>query len=130
MDARGRPLDVFEFRNTFTVVHASLWDEAGTTDCTSLVQPGRRPGGRLMGTLVASATVAMDEHDQEGVFFAFPDLSCRSYGNYRLRFALMVIDPLAMHMGASSPVVAHALSDVFTVFSAKDFVSHACVTRC
>ena len=33
--------------------------------------------------LVASPSVAKDEHDVEGCFFCFPDLSCRTHGRYK-----------------------------------------------
>ena len=74
-----------------------------------------------MGTLVASSATGYDEHNEEGFFFAFPDLSCRSQGKYRLRFSFMRIDPVSSSDGAISQVLAHVMSDVFTVYSAKDF---------
>lgn len=74
-----------------------------------------------MGQLVASPSVAKDEHDVEGCFFCFPDLSCRTHGKYRLRFVLMRIDPHNLHVGGFSPILTDVLSDVFTVYTAKDF---------
>ena len=74
-----------------------------------------------MGQLVASPSVAKDEHDVEGCFFCFPDLSCRTHGRYRLRFVLMRIDPMNLYVGGFSPIVTDVLSDVFTVYTAKDF---------
>lgn len=124
-DPSGRQLDATQNLNSMMVMHVSLWNEAGTEDCTLLEQPGRRPGGRLMGTMMATATVVTDENDDRGVFFAFPDLSCRSYGKYRLRFVLMSINPIAAATGSASPVLAHAMSDVFEVYAAKTFVSYA-----
>lgn len=76
---------------------------------------------RLMGTLVASPYPAKDEHGVAGTFFVFPDLSCRSPGKYRLRFKLMRIDPAMMMPGMSSPSVANVATDVFSVYTAKDF---------
>lgn len=74
-----------------------------------------------MGQLVASPSVAKDEHDIEGCFFCFPDLSCRTNGRYRLRFMLMRIDPTNLFVGGFSPILAEVLSEVFTVYTAKDF---------
>ena len=74
-----------------------------------------------MGQLVASPSVAKDEHDVEGCFFCFPDLSCRTNGKYRLRFVLMRIDPMNLQVGGFSPILTDVLSDVFTVYTAKDF---------
>ncbi|KAK3671934.1 hypothetical protein LTR78_008109 [Recurvomyces mirabilis] len=102
--------------------------------CTLMTPDGKRddtevPGSepytqatrRLMGTLVASPYQAKDEHGVAGTFFVFPDLSCRSPGKYRLRWKLIRIDPTNMFPGQSSPAVANIMSDVFAVFTAKDF---------
>jgi len=106
---------------TVDVVHASLWNARGTSNVTNLSHPNLRSSRRLMGTLVASSATVLDEHNEEGSFFAFPDLSCRSQGRYRLRFSFMRIYPISSPSGTISPIVAHVVSDVFTVYSAKDF---------
>ncbi|KAF2821486.1 hypothetical protein CC86DRAFT_303097 [Ophiobolus disseminans] len=110
-----------ELRYSLNVVHCTLWNAEGTNEETALVQPDRRTTRRLMGQLVASPSVAKDEHDAEGCFFCFPDLSCRTHGKYRLRFVLMRIDPMNLHVGGYSPILTEVLSDVFTVYTAKDF---------
>lgn len=76
---------------------------------------------RLMGTLVASPFVGLDETGEEGCFFCFPDLSCRTPGTFRLKFALVVLDPTRMHHGERSDIVATAMSEPFQVYNAKDF---------
>ena len=76
-----------------------------------------------MGTLVASAAKARNQNGQPGIFFAFPDLSCRNYGRYRLRFTLMILDTISSVPGTAFPIVATTMSQVFEVYSAKDFVS-------
>lgn len=116
----GQP-DSTELRYPFTVVHCSLWNVSDTRDETTLIQADGRPTRRLMGTLVSSPFVANDEHDREGCFFTFPDLSCRTHGRYRLRFVLMRINPSNLRPGASSAIIAKITSDIFTVYSAKDF---------
>jgi hypothetical protein len=110
-----------ELRYSLNVVHCTLWNAEGTSEETALIQPDRRTTRRLMGQLVASPSVAKDEHDVEGCFFCFPDLSCRTHGKYRLRFVLMRIDPMNLHVGGSSPILTEVMSDVFTVYTAKDF---------
>ncbi|KAF2732103.1 hypothetical protein EJ04DRAFT_566286 [Polyplosphaeria fusca] len=110
-----------ELRYSLNVVHCTLWNAEGTNEETALIQPDRRTTRRLMGQLVASPSVAKDEHDVEGCFFCFPDLSCRTHGRYRLRFVLMRIDPMNLHVGGFSPILTEVLSDVFTVYTAKDF---------
>lgn len=110
-----------ELRYSLNVVHCTLWNAEGTNEETALIQPDRRTTRRLMGQLVASPSVAKDEHDIEGCFFCFPDLSCRTHGKYRLRFVLMRIDPMHLHVGGFSPILCEVLSDVFTVYTAKDF---------
>lgn len=76
---------------------------------------------RLMGTLVASPFVGLDEKGEEGCFFCFPDLSCRTPGTFRLKFALVVLDPARMCTGNRSAIVATAMSESFQVYNAKDF---------
>ncbi|KAF1808613.1 hypothetical protein P152DRAFT_214840 [Eremomyces bilateralis CBS 781.70] len=110
-----------ELRYSLNVVHCTLYNADGTSEETALIQPDRRTTRRLMGQLVASPCVAKDEHDIEGCFFCFPDLSCRTHGHYRLRFVLMRIDPTDLHVGGSTPIITEVLSDVFTVYTAKDF---------
>lgn len=120
-DSQTRQVDLDELRYSLNVVHCTLWNADGTHEETALVQPDRRATRRLMGQLVASPSVAKDEHDNEGCFFCFPDLSCRTHGRYRLRFILMRIDPMNLNVGDSSPILTEVLSDAFTVYTAKDF---------
>ena len=107
-------------RFQFTVLHCSIWNEAGDQDSSAMPEDYRQQR-RLMGTLVSSPFVGQDENGKEGCFFCFPDLSCRTPGPFRLKFALVVLDPLSMRPGASSPIMATAMSDTFTVYNAKDF---------
>lgn len=76
---------------------------------------------RLMGTLVASPYQAKDENSIAGTFFVFPDLSCRAPGRYRLHFKLLRIDPFNMQQGAIHGTVANIITEVFNVYTAKDF---------
>lgn len=107
-------------RHQFSVVHCSIWDEAGLKDMSSMPEDFRQQR-RLMGTLVASPFVGMDERGEEGCFFCFPDLSCRTPGVFRLKFALVVLDPARMCSGERSAIVATVMSEGFQVYNAKDF---------
>ncbi|KAK0722514.1 velvet factor-domain-containing protein, partial [Lasiosphaeria miniovina] len=107
-------------RHQFSVLHCSIWDETGAKDMSSMPEDFRQQR-RLMGTLVASPFVGLDEKNQEGCFFCFPDLSCRTPGSYRLKFALVVLDPARMRTGDKSAILASAMSEPFQVYNAKDF---------
>ncbi|SPO04543.1 uncharacterized protein DNG_07228 [Cephalotrichum gorgonifer] len=108
-------------RYPFSVMHCSIWDSTGEQDSSAMPEDYRQQR-RLMGTLVASPFVGIDENGEEGCFFCFPDLSCRTPGVFRLKFALVVIDPIAStQSGKKFPIQAQVMSDVFTVFNAKDF---------
>jgi len=108
-------------RHPFSVVHCSIWNETGEHDNSAMPEDYRQQR-RLMGTLVASPFVGQDENGEEGCFFCFPDLSCRTPGSFRLKFSLVVIDPMAgLLPGKKFPIKAKAMSDVFTVYNAKDF---------
>ncbi|KAL2133887.1 hypothetical protein VTI74DRAFT_1503 [Chaetomium olivicolor] len=115
-------------RHQFSVVHCSIWDAAGQRDMSSMPEDFRQQR-RLMGTLVASPFVGLDEHGDEGCFFCFPDLSCRTPGTFRLKFALVVLDPARMCTGERSAIVATAMSEAFQVYNAKDFPGMQASTR-
>jgi hypothetical protein len=104
----------------FNVVHCTLFSVDGT-DETALTGVDKRLTRRLMGTLVASPFVGADENAEEGCFFCFPDLSCRTHGKYKLRFVLMNLHPEDLAPGGGAPFVAEVMSDVFTVYTAKEF---------
>lgn len=120
-DPKTGAADTEELRYSLYLVRCTLWNPEGTNEETALIQPDRRTSRRLMGQVVASPSVAKDEHDVEGGFFCFPDLSCQTHGQYRLRFVLIRINPANLHISEYSPILAEVLSDVFTVYTAKDF---------
>lgn len=121
IDSCGNVSDIEELQLSLYVVHASLWSEDGSTDLTGFMQPPGKPARRLVGSLAASPAVATDEQNRRGSFFTFADLSCRETGNYRLRFTLVRVDPSNTGAGATAPVLASLLSDVFRVYTPKDF---------
>ncbi|KAF8534725.1 velvet factor-domain-containing protein [Trichophaea hybrida] len=113
--------DPTELRYPFNVVHCTLWSVNGNSDETSVIGLDKRLTRRLMGTLVSSPFVGQDEDGTEGCFFCFPDLSCRTHGKYRLRFVLMRLKPDDLQPEGYTPFITEALSDVFTVYTAKGF---------
>ncbi len=97
----------------FIAVPASVPGDGGTVTVDPSTVPAYHPASgaagthgqrRLMGTLVSSPFVGFDDAapPQEGCFFTFPDLSCRTTGRYRLRFQLVRIDPRTMRKGDCS----------------------------
>lgn len=42
-----------------------------------------------MGSLVSSPSLLKNPEGEQGLYFAFPDLSIRTEGRYTLRFSLM-----------------------------------------
>lgn len=130
--------DVAELRWPFNIVHCALLSVpsqpsvyGSTSDVTSVPDPNQpnRVSRRLMGTLVASPFVGNDpealetreENSRLGCFFVFPDLSCRQNGHYRLRFTLMKVSMPNMSEEGQGSIAGSIDSDVFEVFSAKDF---------
>lgn len=105
--------------HSYSLMHCTIWNEGGDQDLSSMPEDYRTQR-RLMGTVVSSPFAGNDENDEYGCFFCFPDLSCRTPGSFRLRFSFMVLDPSSMP-GHRTPVVALVMSDVFTVYNAKDF---------
>lgn len=104
-------------------IHCTLLNKDGVEDDGEAAQgssdgPASR---RLMGTLVASPYGAKDENGRAGTFFVFSDLSCRNPGKYRLKFTLIRLDATCMLPGTKHPTVAHITTDVFSVYTAKDF---------
>lgn len=130
--------DIAELRWPFNIVHCALLSVppqpstySPTSDVTAVPDPNQsnRVSRRLMGTLVASPFVGNDPEAPQssednanlGCFFVFPDLSCRQNGHYRLRFTLMKVSmPNSTEDGQGS-IAGSIDSDIFEVFSAKDF---------
>ena len=133
--------DIQELRWPFNIMHCALLSVSShstvqdeTSDVTMVQDPNQsnRQSRRLMGTLVSSPFVGTDpdvpmskkDNARLGCFFVFPDLSCRQNGLYRLRFTLMKVtmpNMAAPSQGGQGSIAGSVDSDVFEVFSAKDF---------
>ncbi|TQV99609.1 hypothetical protein V2A60_005074 [Cordyceps javanica] len=102
------------------VMNCSIWDESGTRDASYMPDEYNHQR-RLMGSLVGTPFVGEDDRGQEGCFFCFSDLSCRTPGAFRLKFTLLMIDPARAAIVRHFPTLTEIKTDIFQVFSAKEF---------
>ncbi|KAG5931029.1 hypothetical protein E4U53_001987 [Claviceps sorghi] len=102
------------------VMNCSICDETGTRDASFMPEEYQHQR-RLMGSLIGTPFVGQDDRGEEGCFFCFSDLSCRTPGTFRLKFTLIMIDPSRAGQVRHFPVLNELLSDVFHVYSAKEF---------
>ncbi|KAL8932260.1 MAG: hypothetical protein Q9216_006908 [Gyalolechia sp. 2 TL-2023] len=122
--------DVDALRNPHNALHCSLVDSSGTdiTQIQDRHDPHRMNRG-LTGSIMASPFVAIDpavpvsnvQNAGLGCFFIFPDVSCRQAGFYRLRFKLVQQRLEGLVAGSHSSILGVVESDIFEVFTAKDF---------
>ncbi|KAJ3530860.1 hypothetical protein NM208_g9133 [Fusarium decemcellulare] len=117
-----------QLRYCHYVMSCSIYDESGARDASFMPEEYRQQR-RLMGSLVGAPFVGKDEYGEEGCFFCFPDLSCRTPGSFRLKFSLVKIDPARAKELRHFPVLVETKSDVFTVYTAKDFPGMQASTR-
>ncbi|KAL6891474.1 velvet factor domain-containing protein [Trichoderma longibrachiatum] len=102
------------------VMSCAIFDESGERDSSYMPEEYQHQR-RLMGSLVSTPFVGQDENGQEGCFFCFSDLSCRTPGSFRLKFTLMMIDPSRAGFVKHFPILAESKSEPFKVYSAKEF---------
>ncbi|KAL8960329.1 MAG: hypothetical protein Q9183_005481 [Haloplaca sp. 2 TL-2023] len=122
--------DVDALRNPYNIVHCALIDTSGfEVSAVPDPQDPDRHSRRIMGTNVASPFVGTDpavppsyvKNANLGCFFVFHDISCRQMGSYRFRFTITNMSGGPSVPGSTSPVAGSVYSDIFEVFSAKDF---------
>lgn len=75
-------------QNPFFVLHVTLWSEDRMEERNIISNPPKCTRV-LMGSLVSSPSLLKDTDNEQGLFFAFPDLSIRTEGRYTLKFSLM-----------------------------------------
>lgn len=102
------------------VMNCSIYDESGARDASYMPDEYQHQR-RLMGSLVSTPFVGDDDQGNEGCFFCFSDLSCRTPGAFRLKFTLILLDPANAATVRHFPMLAEIKTDVFHVFSAKEF---------
>ncbi|KAF1911223.1 velvet factor-domain-containing protein [Ampelomyces quisqualis] len=99
-------------QSPYLFVHASLLNAE-----TSQVVPQRNDLQCLIGTTVSSLQRLKDDHNSEGGFFVFGDLSSTVSGKYRIRFTLVEFQPGQSHCQSLDSID----SDVFKVVASKDY---------
>lgn len=70
-------------------MHVSLWSEDKQTQYDLIEGSAPYTMRFLIGSLVSSPTLLKDLQDEKGYYFAFPVLSVRMAGTYRLDFSLI-----------------------------------------
>ncbi|MCJ1313432.1 hypothetical protein MMC25_007110 [Agyrium rufum] len=131
------PSDMEQLTFPWNIIHCTLWTagDANTppVEVTNVLDPNGsyKEHKRLMGTMIANAFLGLDPNvpmsepadARRAAFYIFGDLSCRQNGTYRLKFSCASVNPIAVHNLESTTHTfqATAMSDIFEVFSAKDF---------
>ncbi|KAI9488639.1 velvet factor, partial [Zychaea mexicana] len=90
-------MDEESLQNPFFVLHASLYSADMSQQCD---QP--RLERALLGPLVSSASTYKGLDQRPGIYFAFPGLSVRVSGTYRLHFSLMALGRFAKQKHSTS----------------------------
>ncbi|RYC82728.1 hypothetical protein BFJ63_vAg14394 [Fusarium oxysporum f. sp. narcissi] len=107
------------------VMQCFIRDESGCLDVSSMPQENwhqkRSKNKRLLGQDVSTPFFGEDDLGHEGCFFYFDDLSCRTTGNFKLHFCLTRVGERDAKDGQHIPHLAEVQSDVFTVYTAKEF---------
>lgn len=80
---------ISELESPFYVVHVSLWTEDMQTQLDLIEGSAPYSMRFLIGSLVSSPALLKNLQGQKGNYFAFPDLSVRMTGRYRLHFSLV-----------------------------------------
>ncbi|ORX39076.1 velvet factor [Kockovaella imperatae] len=78
----------------------------------------------LYGTLVTTPTEMLDQSGAMGVYFAFPDVSVRVEGNFRLSVNLLRITGPALIEGMNSGNALHTCcTNSFDIVPSRDYVA-------
>lgn len=121
--------DVDALRNPHNVLHCTLLDVSGSDVTQTKDSHNSKMSRRLTGSIMASPFIGIDpaappskvENARLGCFFIFPDISCRQVGHYRLRFKFVQQTIEGLFTGSHARILGVIESDVFEVFTAKDF---------
>ncbi|KAI8370358.1 velvet factor-domain-containing protein [Radiomyces spectabilis] len=117
-DDQQTPVDMQSLQSPFFVLHVTLWS-ADREEERNIISNPPKCTRVLMGSLVSSPSLLKDPEGEQGLYFAFPDLSIRTEGQYTLRFSLMKLVSSDFQTDAKSKIIAQIFSDPFTVYSAK-----------
>ncbi|CAO3655468.1 unnamed protein product [Mucor fragilis] len=113
-------VDLQSLQTPFFVLHVTLWSADRTQERNIISNPPKCTRV-LMGSLVSSPSLLKNPQGEQGLYFAFPDLSIRTEGQYTLRFSLIKLISSDFQPDAKSKIIAQVFSDPFTVYSAKKF---------
>ncbi|KAI9323443.1 velvet factor [Dichotomocladium elegans] len=116
----GQPADIKTLQTPFFVLHVTLWS-ADREEERNIISNPPKYTRVLMGSLVSSPSLLKNPEGEQGLYFAFPDLSIRTEGQYTLRFSLMKLSSTDFQPGAKSKILCQTFSNPFTVYSAKKF---------
>ncbi len=111
----------------FYVMHVSLYHEKENKKLDYVVNPFRDVKGKsvlaqsIVGSVVSPCYVAVAPNGAKGMYFAFPDLSCRVNGKYRLLFRLFHLSQDILRLGSPGEQIAEMVSQPFTAFQPKEF---------
>ncbi|KAL9558624.1 hypothetical protein PS6_001181 [Mucor atramentarius] len=111
-------VDLQSLQTPFFVLHVTLWSADKTQERNIISNPPKCTRV-LMGSLVSSPSLLKNPQGEQGLYFAFPDLSIRTEGQYTLRFSLIKLISSDFQPDAKSKIIAQVFSDPFTVYSAK-----------
>ncbi|OMJ26510.1 hypothetical protein AYI70_g100 [Smittium culicis] len=128
-DINGEKVDTNEFNDVEFIVSASLWSPDMSVPL-DLASPNRSLDydeiswlksmvKNISGTNISNGVALEDTDGELFIFFIFNDLSVKKPGDYRLRFSLSKIPESDYYSNFEE--LDHIFSDVFTVFSAKNF---------
>ncbi|KAG2173992.1 hypothetical protein INT44_000106 [Umbelopsis vinacea] len=123
-DADGNdlgPIDVQTLQNPFFVLHVTLWS-AEMDEERNIISNPPKCTRVLMGSLVSSPSLLKNPQGQQGLYFAFPDLSIRTEGRYTLKFSLIKLTSNDFVTDAKANVIAQVFSEPFMVYSAKKVI--------
>lgn len=88
MDSSSLTIKDRSLQTPFFVLHVTLWS-AEMDEERNIISNPPKCTRVLMGSLVSSPSLLKDPEGEQGLYFAFPDLSIRTEGRYTLRFSLM-----------------------------------------
>ncbi|KAF4962287.1 hypothetical protein FSARC_9618 [Fusarium sarcochroum] len=109
-----------KLRNSHLAVLCSIFEESGAEEVSLMHGESGEPR-RLIDSLVCTQFIGKDERGQEGCFFCFLDLSCRSPGSYRLKFTAFVIGSRRRGVTNRHPQISEVKSESSTAYNCKDF---------
>jgi hypothetical protein len=102
------------------VMNCWIYDQTGSGDASHMPSEYRYQR-RLTGSLVGTPFYGKDDRGEDGCFFPFSDLSVRTLGRYRLKFNLIMLDTSSSARNKHFPNLAEVFSEVFDVYTAKEF---------